>query len=70
MSVVPFGNVIVKASMTGQQLLSMLEWSVHNLDNLTSTGNLFGAYLQYSGLQAIRLKLNPSISKENYFQFL
>ncbi|TGZ48693.1 Protein 5NUC [Temnothorax longispinosus] len=28
LSVLPFGNVIVKASMTGQQLLSMLEWSV------------------------------------------
>ncbi|XP_071578514.1 protein 5NUC [Temnothorax nylanderi] len=53
LSVLPFGNVIVKASMTGQQLLSMLEWSVHNIDNLTSTGNLFGAYLQYSGLQVV-----------------
>lgn len=52
-SVLPFGNVIVKASMTGEQLLSMLEWSVHNIDNLTSTGNLFGAYLQYSGLQVV-----------------
>lgn len=52
-SVLPFGNVIVKASLTGQQLLSMLEWSVHNIDNFTSTGNLFGAYLQYSGLQVV-----------------
>ncbi|KAM0735335.1 Protein 5NUC [Formica fusca] len=50
-SVLPFGNVVVKASVTGKQILSMLEWSVHNLDNLTSTGNLFGAFLQYSGLQ-------------------
>jgi len=50
-SVLPFGNVIVKASVTGEQILSMLEWSVHNLDNVTSTGNLFGAFLQYSGLQ-------------------
>ncbi|XP_011876681.1 PREDICTED: protein 5NUC-like [Vollenhovia emeryi] len=52
-SVLPFGNVVVKVSMTGQQLLSVLEWSVHNIDNLTSTGNLFGAYLQYSGLQVV-----------------
>lgn len=50
-SVLPFGNVVVKASVTGKQILSMLEWSVHNLDNITSTGNLFGAFLQYSGLQ-------------------
>ncbi|XP_020284109.1 protein 5NUC-like [Pseudomyrmex gracilis] len=50
-SVLPFGNVVVKASMTGEQILSMLEWSVHNLNDTTSTGNLFGAYLQYSGLQ-------------------
>lgn len=69
-SVLPFGNVIVKASMTGQQLLSVLEWSVHNLDNLTSTGNLFGAYLQYSGLQAICLKLHLPISRKNYVQFI
>lgn len=52
-SVLPFGNIVTKASMTGQQILSMLEWSVHNLDNITSTGNLFGAYLQYSGLQVV-----------------
>ncbi|XP_020298054.1 protein 5NUC-like [Pseudomyrmex gracilis] len=52
-SVLPFGNVVVKASMTGEQILSMLEWSVHNLNDTTSTGNLFGAYLQYSGLQVV-----------------
>ncbi|XP_029168931.1 protein 5NUC-like [Nylanderia fulva] len=50
-SVLPFGNIIVKLSVTGELILSMLEWSVHNLDNLTSTGNLNGAFLQYSGLQ-------------------
>ncbi|KAG5325745.1 5NTD protein, partial [Pseudoatta argentina] len=52
-SVLPFGNVIVKASMTGEQILSMLEWSVYNIDDITSTGNLYGAYLQYSGLQVV-----------------
>lgn len=50
-SVLPFGNVIIKASVTGKLILSMLEWSVHNFDHLTSTGNLVGAFLQYSGLQ-------------------
>ncbi|KMQ96284.1 protein 5nuc [Lasius niger] len=50
-SVLPFGNVVVKASVTGKLILSMLEWSVHNLNNSISTGNLFGAFLQYSGLQ-------------------
>lgn len=50
-TVLPFGNVVVKAPVTGKQILSMLEWSVHNLDNSTSTGNLYGAFLQYSGLQ-------------------
>ncbi|KAL0123038.1 hypothetical protein PUN28_007577 [Cardiocondyla obscurior] len=53
MSTLPFGNVVVKTSMTGQQILEMLEWSVHNIDNITSTGNLFGAYLQLSGLQVV-----------------
>ncbi|EZA61541.1 Protein 5NUC [Ooceraea biroi] len=51
LTVLPFGNVVVKLSLTGEQILSVLEWSVHNLTNVTSTGNLFGAYLQYSGLQ-------------------
>lgn len=50
LGVLPFGNVIVKVSMTGEQILSMLEWSVYNL-NLNSTENLYGAFLQYSGLQ-------------------
>ncbi|XP_011631529.1 protein 5NUC-like [Pogonomyrmex barbatus] len=53
LGVLPFGNVVVKVSMTGERLLTMLEWSVHSIDNLTSTGNLFGAYLQYSGLQVV-----------------
>ncbi|XP_012538707.2 protein 5NUC [Monomorium pharaonis] len=53
LSVLPFGNVAVKTSMTGERLLSVLEWSVHNIDNSTSTGNLFGAFLQYSGLQVV-----------------
>lgn len=62
-SVLPFGNVVVKASMTGEQLLSMLEWSVHNLNDSTSTGNLFGAFLQYSGLQVVYDMNQPSNSR-------
>jgi len=56
-SVLPFGNVILKLSLTGEQMLSVLEWSVHHLENTTSTGNLFGNYLQYSGLQVIYLSM-------------
>lgn len=52
LGVLPFGNVIIKVSMTGEQILSMLEWSVYNL-NENSTLNLYGAYLQYSGLQVL-----------------
>ncbi|KAK2577173.1 hypothetical protein KPH14_003330 [Odynerus spinipes] len=52
LGVLPFGNIIVKVSMTGAQLLSMLEWSVYNL-NTHSTENLFGTFLQYSGLQVL-----------------
>ncbi|XP_012218401.2 protein 5NUC [Linepithema humile] len=52
-SVFPFENIILKVSMTGEQILSMLEWSVYNLNDTTSTGNLHGAFLQYSGLQVV-----------------
>ncbi|XP_047349466.1 protein 5NUC-like [Vespa velutina] len=50
LGVLPFGNIIFKTSMTGKQILSMLEWSVYNL-NYNSSDNLFGAFLQFSGLQ-------------------
>ncbi|XP_046814681.1 protein 5NUC-like [Vespa crabro] len=50
LGVLPFGNIIFKTSMTGKQMLSMLEWSVYNL-NYNSSDNLFGAFLQFSGLQ-------------------
>ncbi|KAL2740481.1 protein 5NUC-like [Vespula squamosa] len=50
LGVLPFGNIIFKMSMTGKQMLSMLEWSVYNL-NHNSSDNLFGAFLQFSGLQ-------------------
>lgn len=52
LGVLPFGNVIFKTSMTGKQMLSMLEWSVYNL-NYNSSDNLFGAFLQFSGLQVL-----------------
>lgn len=52
-NVLPFGNVVQVVSMTGEKILEMLEWSVYNLNNRTSTGNLYGAYLQYGGLQVI-----------------
>nr|XP_050850678.1 protein 5NUC-like [Vespula vulgaris]XP_050850688.1 protein 5NUC-like [Vespula vulgaris]XP_050850698.1 protein 5NUC-like [Vespula vulgaris]XP_050850708.1 protein 5NUC-like [Vespula vulgaris] len=52
LGVLPFGNIIFKTSMTGKQMLSMLEWSVYNL-NYNSSDNLFGAFLQFSGLQVL-----------------
>lgn len=52
LSVLPFHNTIVKVAMTGQQILSMLEWSVYRLD-VKSTANLHGAFLQFSGLQVV-----------------
>lgn len=50
LSVLPFQNTIVKASMTGELILSVLEWSVYNLEP-HDTANLYGAFLQVSGLQ-------------------
>lgn len=50
LSVLPFHNAIVKVSMTGELILSVLEWSVYNLE-MNNTANLFGAFLQFSGLQ-------------------
>lgn len=52
LSVLPFHNTIVKVAMTGEQILSMLEWSVYRLD-ANSTANLHGAFLQFSGLQVV-----------------
>lgn len=50
LSVLPFGNTVLRASMTGELILSVLEWSVQNLETNT-TSNLFGAFVQFSGLQ-------------------
>lgn len=50
LTVLPFQNTIVKASLTGEMLLSVLEWSVYNLEKNNSI-NLVGAFLQISGLQ-------------------
>ncbi|XP_032670459.1 protein 5NUC-like [Odontomachus brunneus] len=62
-SVLPFGNVIQVATMTGEKILEMLEWSVYNLGNRTSTGNLYGAYLQFGGLQVVYDETQPQNSR-------
>lgn len=49
-SVLPFQNIVVKVQMTGELILSVLEWSVYNLD-IDTTTDLFGAFVQFSGLQ-------------------
>lgn len=55
LSVLPFHNIIMKVSMTGELILSVLEWSVQNLE-MNTTANLFGAFAQVSGLQVFHIK--------------
>ncbi|XP_050489255.1 protein 5NUC-like isoform X1 [Bombus huntii] len=62
LNVLPFHNTILKASMTGELLLSVLEWSVYNLDK-DNTANLFGAFLQVSGLQVVYDLTQPKNSR-------
>ncbi|KAI4475036.1 hypothetical protein M0802_015322 [Mischocyttarus mexicanus] len=62
LGVLPFGNTLFKVSMTGKQMLSMLEWSVYNLHQNPSD-NLFGAFLQFSGLQIVYNISRPANSK-------
>ncbi|CAL7933343.1 unnamed protein product [Xylocopa violacea] len=62
LGVLPFHNAILKVSMTGEMLLSILEWSVYNLE-LNSTANLFGAYVQFSGLQVVYDLTQPRNSR-------
>lgn len=50
LSVLPFHNTIMKVSMTGALIRSVLEMSVKNLE-INTTSNLYGAFLQFSGLQ-------------------
>lgn len=62
LSVLPFQNSILKVPMTGELMLSVLEWSVNNLE-LNSTSNLFGAFTQVSGLQVIYDLTKPKNSR-------
>lgn len=62
LNALPFENTIVKVAMTGKQILSMLEWSVQRLDR-NSTANLYGAFLQMSGIQVTYDLCQPSNSR-------
>ncbi|XP_017884500.1 protein 5NUC-like [Ceratina calcarata] len=62
LAVLPFQNSIVKVSMTGEQMLSVLEWSVYNL-RINDTSNLFGAFVQVSGLQVVYDLTRPNNSR-------
>ncbi|XP_076292357.1 protein 5NUC isoform X2 [Lasioglossum baleicum] len=62
LSVLPFHNPILKVKMSGKVLLSALEWSVYNLDVNTTT-NLFGAFIQVSGVQVIYDLTKPKNSR-------
>ncbi|CAK9801437.1 Protein 5NUC [Anthophora plagiata] len=62
LGVLPFHNSIMKMSITGELIMSVLEWSVYNLEE-SSTGNLAGAFLQYSGLQVVYDLTQPKNSR-------
>lgn len=62
LAVLPFHNSIVKVSMTGELILSVLEWSVYNL-RINDTSNLFGAFVQVSGLQVVYDLTRPTNSR-------
>nr|XP_033336682.1 protein 5NUC-like [Megalopta genalis]XP_033336683.1 protein 5NUC-like [Megalopta genalis]XP_033336684.1 protein 5NUC-like [Megalopta genalis] len=62
LSVLPFHNSIIKVKMTGETMLSVLEWSVYYL-NLNTTSNLPGGFIQVSGLQVVYDLTKPSNSK-------
>lgn len=57
LSVLPFHNIIMKMQMTGELILSVLEWSVYNLE-IDTTTDLFGAFVQFSGLQVFNYAMN------------
>ncbi|XP_015438965.1 PREDICTED: protein 5NUC-like [Dufourea novaeangliae] len=62
LSVLPFHNVILRAPMTGELILSVLEWSVQNLE-IGTTANLYGAFVQFSGLQVVYDLTRPKNSR-------
>ncbi|XP_043482666.1 protein 5NUC-like [Leptopilina heterotoma] len=54
LQVLPFGNMLMKSSMTGSDILEVLEFSVRDLTpNPNDTSNLNGGFLQFSGIQVI-----------------
>ncbi|CAK9817344.1 Protein 5NUC [Anthophora quadrimaculata] len=61
LGVLPFHNSIMKMSITGKLIMSVLEWSVYNLEG--NTANLAGAFLQYSGLQVVYDLTQPKNSR-------
>ncbi|XP_053983325.1 protein 5NUC-like [Hylaeus volcanicus] len=62
LSVLPFQNIIMKVPMTGEVIYSVLEWSVHNLE-INTTSNLYGAFVQFSGLQVVYDLTRPKNSR-------
>ncbi|XP_012277874.1 protein 5NUC-like isoform X1 [Orussus abietinus] len=62
LAVLPFSNGLVRVSMTGDNILEMLEWSVRSLQ-LETTSDLNGAFLQFSGLQVIYDLVKPPNSR-------
>ncbi|XP_008555623.2 protein 5NUC [Microplitis demolitor] len=59
LAVLPFNNAVGKLNMTGKQIITMLEHSVHNLE-FNDTSNLHGGFLHFSGLQVIYDLFKPS----------
>ncbi|XP_057320781.1 protein 5NUC-like [Microplitis mediator] len=59
LAVLPFNNAIGKINMTGKQIITMLEHSVHSLE-FNDTSNLNGGFLHFSGLQVVYDLFKPS----------
>ncbi|KAG7209790.1 hypothetical protein KM043_011408 [Ampulex compressa] len=62
LAVLPFNNAIVKVIITGADLLAILEQSVSTLESHSSL-NLFGGFLQYSGIQVTYDLCQPKYSR-------
>lgn len=68
LGVLPFGNMAVIVSVTGKELLTILEWSVYYLTG-DAAEDLKGAFLQFSGIQ-VRFRNQIRLRNLNTYVFL
>ena len=62
LSVLPFNTSMVKMTVIGSKLIEVLEWSVRNLKP-NDTANLYGQFLQMSGIHVVYDLSQPSGSR-------